>query len=186
MSLTESTMQDLGASAPGFELTDTKTGGLVSLDMAKSDKATVVMFICNHCPYVQHVIQGIVNLANDYIPKGVSFVGISANDAESYPEDSPEMMKQYAERLKYPFPYLYDKTQEVAKSYDAVCTPDFFIYDSDLKLVYRGRLDGASPGNQVPVTGEDIRKALDKILSGDSPDPEQYPSMGCNIKWRQN
>jgi len=142
------------------------------------------MFICNHCPFVKHVNLQIVKLANDYIPKGIAFIAISSNDAKLYPEDSPEKMKEYAARLSYPFPYLYDNSQEVAKAYDAACTPDFFIFDRELKCVYRGQLDDSRPSNNNPVTGIDIRKALDAILSGKGVSKDQKPSIGCNIKWK--
>lgn len=177
-------MQALGAAAPDFELTDVISGNLVSLRPGTSGVATVVMFICNHCPYVRHIIEEVVRLANDYQPADVSFVAINSNDANEYPEDAPIKMKDYAERYGYPFPYLYDEDQTVAKAYDAACTPDFFVYDSDLKLVYRGRMDGATPGNDVPVTGKELRAALDALLSGDQPPAEQHPSIGCSIKWK--
>ena len=143
------------------------------------------MFICNHCPFVKHVRHGLVKLANDYLPKGISFVAINSNDVVAYPEDSPERMKAVARELGYPFPYLYDESQEVARAYDAVCTPDFFIFDSSMKLVYRGQLDDSRPSNHIPVTGESIREALDNILEGKPVSPHQKPSIGCNIKWKE-
>lgn len=185
MAAMSSTMLPLGTTAPHFNLPDTVTGKLMSLDELKSDTATVVMFICNHCPYVQHVQHELVKLANDYQPQGISFIAISSNDIESFPEDAPDKMKEVAERLGYPFPYLYDETQEIAKAYQAACTPDFYILDSDLKLVYRGQLDDSRPGNLIPVTGKDIRAALDHILSGEPVDPHQKPSIGCSIKWKK-
>jgi thiol-disulfide isomerase/thioredoxin len=151
-----------------------------------SDKATVVMFLCNHCPHVVHVNPELVRLANDYIPKGIAFVAISSNDVVHYPEDSPEKMKAVAEKLKYPFPYLYDESQNVARAYDAACTPDFYIFDKDLKLVYRGRLDDSRPSNGIPLSGRDIRAALDAVLVGQSVTEKQYPSGGCNIKWKRD
>jgi thiol-disulfide isomerase/thioredoxin len=178
-------MMPLRTEAPTFTLPDVVSGTTMSLEELKSDTATVVMFICNHCPYVKHVQEGLVTLANDYIPQGVSFVAINSNDAESYPEDSPERMKQEAGRYGYPFPYLYDESQDVARAYQAACTPDFYIFDGDLKLAYRGQLDGSRPNNGVPVTGHDIRAALDAILSGVAISPDQKPSIGCNIKWRK-
>lgn len=184
MALTPSTMIPLGSLAPDFTLPDTVSGSNISLNELKSDKATVIMFICNHCPYVKHVQDGLVELANDYMPKGVSFIAINSNDVENYPDDSPGKMKEVAERLGYPFPYLFDESQLVAKAYDAACTPDYFIYDKDLKLVYRGQMDGSRPGNGVPVSGSDIRNALDEIISGNELSPDQVPSIGCNIKWR--
>lgn len=180
----KSTMRALGSRAPGFELPDTVSGETVSLDELKSDTATVVMFICNHCPYVKHVNEELVRLSDEYKEKDVSFVAISANDTEAYPEDSPKKMKEYAERLGYGFPYLYDESQEVARAYAAACTPDFFVYDKDLKLVYRGRLDASTPGNDEPLTGRDLRQALDAVIAGDDVPAEQYPSMGCSIKWK--
>lgn len=184
MAETLSTMNPLGFVAPDFKLPDTISGRPSSIDELKSEKATVIMFICNHCPFVKHVNKGIVSLANDYLPKGISFIAISSNDAGNYPEDSPEKMKAYAERLGYPFPYLYDESQEVARAYDAACTPDFYIFDRTMKCVYRGQLDDSRPGNNKAVTGADIRAALDAILSGKPVDPNQKPSIGCNIKWK--
>ena len=143
------------------------------------------MFICNHCPFVKHVNEALVKLANDYIPKGISFIAISSNDVVNFPEDSPEKMKQTAKELGYTFPYLYDESQEVARAYDAACTPDFFIYDKDLKLVYRGQLDNSRPSNGLPVTGKDIRNAFDLLLAGKNIPAEQMPSIGCNIKWKK-
>lgn len=184
MAQTPSIMIDLGTTAPYFNLSDTVSGKQISLNEIKSDKATVIMFICNHCPYVKHVNAELVKLANDYIQKGISFVAISSNDVVNYPEDSPEKMKEHALIAGYPFPYLYDETQEVAKAYNAACTPDFYIYDKDLKLVYRGQLDDSRPKNDLPVTGKDIRSALDNILAGKPVDENQKPSIGCNIKWK--
>jgi thiol-disulfide isomerase/thioredoxin len=185
MSLTPSTMTDLGSPAPGFILHDVVSGNSVSLTNVKSHTATVIMFICNHCPYVKHINSELVRLANDYIPKGIAFVAINSNDFEKYPDDSPENMLKIATDLKYPFPYLVDEEQNVAKAYEAACTPDFFIYDEHLKLIYRGQLDDARPANQSPSDGKDIRAALDAVLSGQHPSPRQRPSIGCNIKWKQ-
>ncbi|NIP39058.1 MAG: thioredoxin family protein [Candidatus Dadabacteria bacterium] len=184
MALTPSNMIPLGTKAPDFNLPDAVSGNNINLTELKSDKATVIMFICNHCPYVKHVQTSLVELANDYIPKGVSFIAINSNDVANYPDDSPENMKKVAERLGYPFPYLFDETQEIAKAYTAACTPDFYIFDSELKLVYRGQMDDSRPGNGKPVTGEDIRKALDQILEGNIISEDQIPSIGCNIKWK--
>ncbi len=184
MAETPSTMVDLGTKAPDFNLPDVVSGKNVSLDDVKSDKATVIMFICNHCPFVKHVKEELTNLANEYKKKGVSFVAINSNDVENYPQDSPAKMKKDAEQFGYPFPYLFDETQEVAKSYDAACTPDFYIYDKGLKLVYRGQLDDSRPGNNKPVTGKDLRNALDAVLEGKKVSEEQKPSLGCNIKWK--
>ena len=184
MALTPSNMIPLGTKAPDFKLLDAVSDSEMNLEQLKSDKATVIMFICNHCPYVKHVQQGLVELANDYISKGVSFIAINSNDVKNYTEDSPENMKKVAERLAYPFPYLFDETQEIAKACDAACTPDFYIFDEGLKLIYRGQMDNSRPGNGKPVTGRDIRKALDQILAGTTVSEDQIPSIGCNIKWK--
>ena len=184
MALTPSNMIPLGTKAPDFNLPDAVSGSDMSLEHLKSDKATVIMFICNHCPYVKHVQQGLVELANDYIAKGVSFIAINSNDVENYPDDSPENMKRDAEKFGYPFPYLFDETQAIAKAYAAACTPDFYIFDGDLKLIYRGQMDDSRPGNGKPVTGKDIREALDQILDGNTISEDQIPSIGCNIKWK--
>jgi peroxiredoxin len=185
MALTESNMFPLGNKAPSFTLPDVVSGKTVTLDELKSDFATVIMFICNHCPYVKHVQHELVRLANDYIPKGVSFIAINSNDAEQYPDDSPKRMKEVAKELGYPFPYLFDETQEVARAYQAACTPDFYIFDRELRCVYRGQLDDSRPGNGIPVTGESIRSALDSLLAGEPVSVKQKPSIGCNIKWKQ-
>ena len=174
----------LGTKAPDFKLPSPVSGEVLGLDELKSDKATVVMFICNHCPYVKHVQRELVDLANDYIPKGVSFVAINSNDVEKYSDDSPANMKIVAEKFGYPFPYLYDETQEIARAYGAACTPDFFVFDAGLGCVYRGQLDDSRPGNGKPVNGADLRKALDSVLSGKPVAEEQVPSVGCNIKWK--
>lgn len=184
MALTESTMLPLGTKAPSFELWDTISDTRLSLDEIKSEKATVIMFICNHCPYVIHVNDGLVALANDYIPRGVSFIAISSNDVEKYHVDSPENMKAHARDEGYPFPYLYDETQEIAKAYDAACTPDFYVFDGQMTLVYRGRLDDSRPNSGIPVTGKELRSALDAVLDGEAVHGPQLPSMGCNIKWK--
>ncbi len=184
MARTPSNMLPLGTIAPDFTLPDVISGKNISLKEFASDKATVVMFICNHCPYVVHVLDGILKLANDYRLQGISFVAISSNDVENYPQDSPEKMKELAFKNNFPFPYLYDESQEVARAYDAACTPDFYVFDNLLKLVYRGQMDGARPSNDIPVTGEDLRKALDAVLKGEEVFGEQRPSLGCNIKWK--
>ena len=183
MALTESTMLPLGTLAPNFHLMDTVSGNYYSLDDLKSDKATVVMFICNHCPYVIHVNPEIVRIANAYKNQGVSFIAISSNDVENYPDDAPDKMRIVAKVLKFPFPYLYDKRQEVAKAYDAACTPDFYVFNHAMKLAYRGRLDDSRPGNSVPLTGTDLRHAIDATLAGEAIE-KQVPSMGCGIKWK--
>lgn len=182
MALTESTMLPLGTKAPNFHIKDTVSGNYYSLDDLKSEKATVIMFICNHCPFVIHVNPELVRMANEYKSKGVSFIAISSNNVETHPEDSPDKMSLVAKVLRFPFPYLYDKRQEVAKAYDAACTPDFYVFDGNLKLAYRGRLDDSRPGNDTPLTGTDLRAAIDGVLNGTSIE-KQYPSMGCNIKW---
>ncbi len=174
----------LGTEAPTFTLPDTVSGHTLSLETLRSDKATVIMFICNHCPFVKHVDEGIVSLVRDYKAQGVSFIAISSNDVENYPQDAPHLMKLEAEKVGYDFPYLYDGSQEVAKAYDAACTPDFYIFDGDLNCVYRGQLDDSRPGNGKPVTGKDMRSALDEILEGKTVSAPQIPSMGCNIKWK--
>ena len=185
MSLTSSNMVNLGSIAPAFELQDTVTGTLASLDDLKSEDATLIMFICNHCPYVRHVREELVRLANEYIQKNVSFIAISSNDVESYPEDSPELMKMEALTWNYPFPYLFDETQKTAHAYQAACTPDFFLYGKNMELVYRGQLDGSRPGNDVPLTGKDLRMAIDDLLNNFPVTVLQLPSVGCNIKWKE-
>ena len=184
MARTPSTMVTLGTKAPDFLLPDTVRGKQLSLDNIKGETATMIMFICNHCPFVKHVNTELVRLANDYKNKGIGFVAISSNDVINHPNDSPELMTQVAKQLEYPFPYLYDESQETAKAYDAACTPDFFIYDKDLRLVYRGQLDDSRPGNEIPVTGKDIRQVLDCLINNESIPQDQRPSIGCNIKWK--
>ncbi|UII23832.1 thioredoxin family protein [Fulvivirga ligni] len=185
MSLTPSNMLPLGTVAPQFKLYDAISERTVSLDEIKSDVATVVMFICNHCPYVKHIQSELVKMAEDYIPDGVQFVAISSNDVENYPEDSPELMKTEARKWGYPFPYLYDETQSVARSYDAACTPDFYVFDGHMQLVYRGQLDDSRPGNEKELTGRDLRNTLDDIIKGNPVSEDQRPSQGCNIKWKK-
>lgn len=177
-------MLPIGTKAPDFELTDTVSGKIITLKDIPSEKARVVMFICNHCPYVIHVAEEIARLANDYQSKGVGFVAISSNDVINYPADSPDKMKNFAEVEGFSFPYLYDETQEVAKAYDAACTPDFYIFDKEDQLAYRGRLDASRPNSGIPVTGVDLRTALETVLRGEVVAPKQYPSAGCNIKWK--
>ena len=185
MAYTLSNMMPLGTTAPDFDLRDSITDTMIKLSDIASDKATVVMFICNHCPYVLHINEEIVRLANEYIEKGVSFVAINSNDVENYPDDSPENMKKLAAEAGYPFPYLFDETQGVAKAYDAACTPDFYVFDGDLALRYRGQLDESRPKrNPTPVTGRDLRAALDAVLERRKIDGPQWPSGGCNIKWK--
>lgn len=184
MARTPSTMVALGTKAPDINLPDTVSGRQIALSDIKGDVATVIMFICNHCPFVKHVNEELVKLANDYKNKGIGFAAINSNDATKHPDDSPGLMMQVAKQLKYPFPYLYDESQEVAKAYDAACTPDFFIYDKDLILVYRGQLDDSRPGNEIPVTGKDIREALGSLIKNEPVSEFQRPSIGCNIKWK--
>lgn len=178
-----STMLPLGTRAPEFRLPDTG-GKQVSLSDFKAAPALVVMFICNHCPYVKHIRAGLAQLARDYLPRGVAVVGISANDVANYPDDSPANMAREARSAGYLFPYLYDETQGVAKAYRAACTPDFYVFDKDQRLVYRGQFDDSRPGNNVPVTGTDLRAAVDAVLGGKPVSPTQKASMGCNIKWK--
>lgn len=178
-------MLPLGTEAPDFTLPDTVSGRMLRLKDLASPKATVVMFLCNHCPYVLYVNAEIVRLAREYQAKGVAFVGISSNDAETYPEDGPEKMRAHALEVGYPFPYLYDETQEVARNYDAACTPEFYVFDARLRLVYRGQLDGSRPKrNPVEPNGQDLRAALDAVLAGQPIHAPQRPSGGCNIKWK--
>lgn len=174
----------IGTVAPSFHLMDTISSNYYTLEDLKSTKATVIMFICNHCPYVIHVNAELVKMANEYRNHGVAFIAISSNDVENYPEDAPDKMSIVAKVLKYPFPYLYDKRQEVAKAYDAACTPDFYVFDGSMHLSYRGRLDDSSPGNGIPVTGNDMRAAIDNTLTGNAPLSNQLPSIGCGIKWK--
>ena len=186
MARTPSVMIPLGKKAPGFTLFDTESGKDLSLQVLKGPTATVIMFICNHCPFVKHINFELVKLGNDYKSKGISFIAISSNDVAGYPQDGPEQMKLVASQLNYPFPYLYDAAQDVAKAYEAACTPDFFIFDGNLSLVYCGQLDDSRPGNGQPVTGADIRNALDHLVQGKPVPTDQKPSIGCSIKWRES
>jgi len=184
MARTPSNMVPLGTIAPGFTLYDTVSGDDLSLFDLRGDVATVIFFICNHCPFVIHVNEELVRLANDYRPKKINFIAISSNDVQNYPDDAPHLMRSRAQELNYPFPYLYDESQEVAREYDAACTPDTYVYDNNLKLIYRGQLDDSRPGNGLPVTGSDLRHALDCALSNTENSRAQKPSIGCNIKWK--
>lgn len=184
MSKTESTMLPLGTKAPQFSLLDVSTNKQVQLNDKQDHTATVLMFICNHCPFVKHINVEITLLANDYMAKKVQFFAISSNDVDAYPQDSPEQMRRTAEEQRYPFPYLYDETQEVAKAYSAACTPDFYVFDKKLSLVYRGQLDDSRPGNGIPVDGSSLRTALDHLLENKPLLEVQKPSIGCNIKWK--
>ncbi|MFT5077034.1 MAG: peroxiredoxin [Polaribacter sp.] len=177
-------MLPLGTKAPSFNLQDTVTLKDCSLNDVKGEKGTLVMFICNHCPFVKHINDEIVRISNDFRVHGFGVVAISSNDAENYPEDAPPEMHKNAKEHNFTFPYLYDETQEVAKAYDAACTPDFYLFDSELKLVYRGQLDTSRPGNGIPVNGSDLREAFDALLNNHSQKKDQKPSIGCNIKWK--
>ncbi|HOF41375.1 MAG TPA: thioredoxin family protein [Candidatus Hydrogenedentes bacterium] len=183
MALTASTMMALGTRAPDFSLPDTD-GNVVALKNFEDQRVLLVMFICNHCPYVKHVRDELAQLSRDYAPASVGMVAINANDVEAYPQDGVEAMRAEKQTAGYLFPYLFDESQATAKAYGAACTPDFFLFDSDRKLVYRGRLDDARPGNGLPVTGRDLRAALDAALAGQPVEGDQKPSMGCNIKWK--
>lgn len=179
-----STMMPLGTKAPSFSLPDAVTGEIVDLASFEGRDALLVMFICNHCPYVKHVRGELARLGREYAARGVGLVAISANDVDKYPEDAPPAMKAEATEAGYTFPYLFDETQEVAKAYGAACTPDFYVFDREQALAYRGQLDDSRPSNGKPVTGRDLRAALDALLSGGRPSLEQVPSIGCNIKWK--
>ncbi len=184
MARTPSNMLALDTEAPDFNLLDTVSDTFYSLSDVKGSRGTVVMFICNHCPFVIHVNPEIAQLGREYQAKGIGFVAISSNDVVNYPQDAPHLMKKNAQELGYTFPYLYDETQEVAKAYDAACTPDFYLFDADMRLVYRGQLDDSRPGNGIPLTGNDLRNALDSLLGGKEISAVQKPSIGCNIKWK--
>jgi peroxiredoxin len=182
MALTGSTMLELGTTAPDFALPDVVSGNLVRRDDYRGQRL-LVMFICTHCPYVKHIEKGLAQLGADYAGK-LGIVAISSNDADSYPDDSPTGLKRQAQAMGFKFPYLYDETQDVAHAYKAACTPDIYLFDKDFKLVYRGQFDGSRPGNGVPVTGKDLRAALDSVLQGEKPGADQRASIGCNIKWK--
>lgn len=183
MARTPSNMLPLGTPAPAFSLPST-SGKTVSLDDFKASSLLVVAFICNHCPFVQHIRAELAALADEYLARGVAFVAINANDVDAYPDDNMDNMKREVITAGYHFPYLLDETQEIAKAYDAACTPDFYLFDADRRLVYRGQLDASRPGNDIPVTGEDLRGALDAALAGKPVPADQKPSIGCNIKWK--
>ncbi|MFZ0272761.1 MAG: thioredoxin family protein [Acidobacteriaceae bacterium] len=184
MSRTESAMLALGTPAPAFALKDVRDNTVHNTESLRGPRGLLVMFICCHCPFVKHVEQQLAQLAIDYRNAGVGFVAISSNDAENYPDDSPASLAEQALKLGFIFPYLYDETQEVAHAYDATCTPDFFLFDASGALVYRGQLDSSRPGNDIPVTGRDLRAALKAVIAGEPVNPEQFPSVGCNIKWK--
>ena len=184
MAQTPSTMLPLGTMAPKFKLFDTNSGSTYSYDDLKGEKGTLIFFICNHCPFVHHVMEELIKIANDYRVQGIGFIAISSNDVEKYPQDGPELMTEFAFQNNFEFPYLYDETQEVAKSFQAACTPDFFLFDSSDKLVYRGQLDDSRPGNGIPLSGSDLRGAIDGLLYNRIINPVQKPSVGCGIKWK--
>ena len=186
MALTPSTMLPLGTKAPDFKLPDVVSGKTVSLATFDGKKALLVMFICRHCPYVQHIKEELAKLEKDYANSPLGIVAVSANDAANYPDDSPPQLKAMAQELGFTFPFCYDESQAVAKAYTAACTPDFFLFDANRKLVYRGQLDDSRPGNGKPVTGKDLRAAIDAVLAGKPVSQEQRPSIGCNIKWKKS
>lgn len=185
MAATESTMLELGTAAPDFEL-PTPSGNLVRLSDFDAAPALVVAFICNHCPFVQLIREELARFARECAARDVAMVAINANDFANYDGDAPDKMQAEIDEFGYTFPYVYDETQEVAKAYRAACTPEFYLFDAERKLVYRGRFDAATPGNGIPVTGEELRAATDALLAGEAPDPEQKPGIGCNIKWKQD
>lgn len=185
MARTPSNMLPLGTIAPDFYLKDTNSSDtFYSFSDLRGEKGTVVMFICNHCPFVHHVIEEVVRIANDYRVQGIGFIAISSNDVINYPQDAPELMTEFAFENKFEFPYLYDETQEVAKQYDAACTPDFYLFNNLNQLVYRGQLDDSRPGNGIPLSGSDLRGAIDGVVYNRVINPDQKPSLGCNIKWK--
>lgn len=189
MALTPSTMMPLGTQAPDFTLPDTISGKALGLQQLKGKKGTLVMFICNHCPYVKHIKEALTKLGKDYMDKnnansGISIIAINANDAVKYPDDAPDKMTLFAKQNGFVFPYLHDDSQNVAKRYGAACTPDLFLFDGSLKCVYRGQFDDSRPGNDIPVTGKDLRTAMDQLMAGKTISANQTPSIGCNIKWK--
>jgi peroxiredoxin len=183
MAQTPSNMLPLGTKAPNFKLLDTIDYKVKILNELRGEKATVIVFICNHCPFVKHINSELSATAIKYKNQGVNFIAISSNDVENYPQDSPDLMKQLAKEENFIFPYLYDDTQEVARAYNAACTPDFYLFNSDLQLVYRGQFDDSRPGNNIPVTGKDLKNAIDAVINNRPVDAHQKPSIGCNIKW---
>ena len=185
MAQTPSNMLPLGTRAPAFTLPDTVSGKTKSLDSLKGPKGTVVMFICNHCPYVKHINAELVRVARDYQRRGFGFIAISSNDVANYPDDAPEKMREAAKKHGYPFPYLYDESQDVARAYDAACTPDLYVFDAGLSLVYRGQFDDSRPNSGKGANGRDLRAALDAVVEGRPVDADQKPSVGCNIKWKK-
>ncbi len=184
MARTPTVRVNLGYQAPDFNLTDVVSGNACSFNDVKGSNGTVVMFLCNHCPFVVHVMDELIRIGNDYSDKGIGFVAISSNDVSTHPDDSPEKMAELAKEKSFPFPYLYDESQETAKVYLAACTPDFSVFDGNAECVYRGQLDDSRPGNNQPVNGKDLRTVLDLLVQGESIPTEQKPSLGCNIKWK--
>jgi|SRR5690554_3584124 len=184
MARTASNMLPLGTAAPNFKLPNTNGNSFKTYNDIKGKLGTVVMFICNHCPYVLHVLDEVIRISNDYRVQGIGFVAISSNDIIAYPQDAPEKMAEFAFKNNFPFPYLYDATQEVAKNYDAACTPDFYLFNAQDKLIYRGQLDDSRPQNTIPTNGNDLRGAIDSLLYNRVVNPKQKPSLGCNIKWK--
>lgn len=184
MAKTYSSMLPLETQAPNFTLFNPLAQQKQALSELRSNTGTVIVFMCNHCPFVKHILPTLLSVADLYIEKGFTFIAINSNDVNSYPDDSPAHMADLAKQLQFPFPYLFDDTQDVARSYQAACTPDFYLFDGQLKCVYRGRFDAATPGNSIPVTGNDLTLAMDRLLKKQLPPDEQHPSMGCNIKWK--
>ncbi|MCB0756537.1 MAG: thioredoxin family protein [Flavobacteriales bacterium] len=184
MARTPTVEMELGYSAPDFLLPNVVSGKSTGFSDVRGERGTVVMFICNHCPFVIHVMDELIRIGSDFKERGIGFVAISSNDVSTHPDDSPEKMKALAEEKAFPFPYLYDETQEVAKAYTAACTPDFSVFNAEAKCVYRGQLDDSRPGNNEPVNGKDLREVLDKLIAGESIPTQQKPSLGCNIKWK--
>ena len=185
MARTASTMLPLGTQAPDFSLPDVVSSKTISLNQAVGPRGLLVMFLCSHCPFVQHVNQELARLGQDYAGRGLGMIAIGSNDADAYPDDAPDGLRAQASQYGFTFPYLYDATQDVAHAFHAACTPDFFLFDAEKKLVYRGQLDSSRPGNGIPVDGRDLRNALDSLLAGQPISAEQTPSLGCNIKWKQ-
>ena len=185
MARTASTMLALGTTAPDFSLSDVVSGKTITCDQAAGPRGLLVMFLCAHCPFVQHVNQELGRLGRDYAGRGIGIVAISSNDSDTYPDDAPPGLRRQAEEHGFQFPYLFDESQDVARDYEAACTPDFFLFDANKKLVYRGQFDGSRPGNGVPLDGRDLRAAMDQVLAGKAVPTEQQPSIGCNIKWKQ-
>jgi peroxiredoxin len=184
MALIESNPFNIGEKAPDFTLFDAVSGKMMDLENIKGEKGTAIFFICNHCPLVMHINKELIQMANEYQAKGISFVAISSNNVETHPQDGPVYMKEIAKRMNYSFPYLYDETQEIAKAYAASCTPDIYLFDNELNATYHGQICDSRPGNEIPVTGKDMRKAMDELLKGNAPVAIQKPSLGCSIKWK--